>query len=162
MAGLPESDLELLTLRKAGLNGVQIAAQFGVEPEAVYMRFAAMGIHQKGAKSPVAQALPWDVVNHPDKRRITNQAPFRGLRYFLQKQMGEKLSYRAELDLKAFLNRVRAGEVLELSEEAGGFRYVPREPRDGHLVVRWPDGVPRGESVALFVDDKPAEPSAQG
>lgn len=152
MAALPESDLELQQLLSAGLTGVEIARSYHVTPEAVYKRFDKMGIKHKGPESPVTAVLPWDIANHPEKRRLTNQAPFRGLRYYLMRRMGQSLSERAEADLKAFLNRVRNGDVLELAEGAG-FRYVSRQPSDGRLVIRWPDGIPMGPGAPYFVDD---------
>ncbi|MFC4501737.1 MULTISPECIES: hypothetical protein [Streptomyces] len=165
MGALPESDLELRKLLSAGFNGEAIAARYNVGPSAVYNRFNRMGISLKGPGSPVSSALPWDIARHPDKRRLTNQAPFRGLRYFLQKRMGEKLSERAELDLRAFLNKVRSGYVLALQDDVG-FAYVPREDRDGNLVVRWPTRIREDDPRAtLFVDcQSPAEgaPAQEG
>ncbi|MGW0087839.1 hypothetical protein ACWDWS_02290 [Streptomyces sp. NPDC003328] len=150
MAALP-SDFELQKLLSAGRTEVEIANMYGVTQQAVSYRMQNMQIARKGPKAPVTSALPWNLASHPDKRRLVNQAPFRGLRYFLQKRMGESLSERAELDLRAFLNRVRDGHVLALIA-GDGFKYVPREPQDLDLVIRWPDDIPRNEKTALFVD----------
>ncbi|MFI5877546.1 hypothetical protein ACIBAH_35005 [Streptomyces sp. NPDC051445] len=157
MAALPESDLELQKLLSAGMNGVEIASIYGVDETAVYHRLRTMNIHLKGPNSPVASVLPWDIANHPDKRRLTNQAPFRGLRYYLQAQMGEKLSERAQLDLRAFLNRVRDGHVLALLD-GQGFTYVPRTPEDRNLVVRWPKSA-KGGDQSRFIDAKSPDES---
>ncbi|MEU3278182.1 hypothetical protein [Streptomyces antibioticus] len=150
MAALPESDLEIYQLLASGRSVLDIAKMFGVSESAVYQRLWKMGIRKNGPKSPIGNSLPWDIVNHPDKAKLINQAPFRGLRYFLQKKLGEQLSARAERDLRAFLGHVRAGEVLAL--QADGFVWVPRTSSDGDLVVRWPAGVPKGSTVSLFVD----------
>jgi hypothetical protein len=150
--------MDLQKLLSAGKTASEIAAIYGVRVSTVSMRLSKMNIRLIGPGSPITDALPWDIAQHPDKKRLTNQAPFRGLRYYLRKRMGESLSERAELDLRAFLNRVRDGHVLALVE-GDGFTYVPREGRDGRLVVRWPEGVPQGPNVALF--EEPAT-SQQG
>ncbi|MCX5009154.1 DUF6192 family protein [Streptomyces sp. NBC_00638] len=125
------------------------------------MRLKKMGIRRIGSGSPISNALPWDIEHHPGKRRLINQAPFRGLRYYLRKRMGEPLSERAEMDLRAFRNRVEEGHVLALVE-GDGFVYVPREERDGDLVIRWPEDTPLNSHVTLFVDTDRFHPQAEG
>lgn len=164
MAELP-SDYELLKLVAANWTTQQIADRYGVTRQGVEYRLHNLNIRKKGPKSLITSILPWDITNHPKKRSLTNQAPFRGLRYFLQKRKGERLSNRAELDLRAFLNHVRDGKVLAL-DDSRGFVMVPREPRDGNLVVRWPEGVPQGPEVAYFEldlsqDDTEAEANSE-
>ncbi|MET9901878.1 hypothetical protein [Streptomyces sp. NPDC006446] len=147
-AKLPENDTILQEMLIAGFKEVEIAKFYGVGVSTVSMRLAKMGIRRIGPKSPVSAAIPWDITSHPEKRRFINQTCFRGLRCFVRKQMGEKLSERSEHDLKVFLNRIRGGNVLALVE--GGFAYVPRQESDGSLVIRWPENVPHNAHVALF------------
>lgn len=134
--------MEIHKLLSAGWDQERIGERFGVDQSAVSHRLGRMGIRLKGPQSKTTAALPWNLADHPDKRRLVNQAPFRGLRYFLRKRDGQELTERAEKDLKAFLNRIQEGQVLALLDGAG-FAYVPREDGDGDLVVRWPEGAPR-------------------
>jgi hypothetical protein len=98
----------------------------------------------------VAAVLPWDVANHPAKERLWSQQPYLGLRAFLRDRMGLEVSPRSQIALRAFLNHVRAGDVLAL-DDAQGAHYVPQDPaKDGALVIRWPEGVPRDERVGFF------------
>ncbi len=151
------SDYELQKLLSAGLNETQIAKQFGVTQQAVGNRLNYIEIYRKGPKSPVSSVIPWDISQHPEKKRLTQQASFRGLRGYVRNKMGETLTERAKLDVRAFLNRVRQGYVLDLMD-GPGFAYVPREASDGLLVVRWPEGVPRDGRTALLEDnDRHAE-----
>jgi len=141
MAQTLPDHLELAKLTAAGMTQEEIAARYGVSQSAVSAKLTRNNRYAKGAQSPVSSALPWNIANHPEKRRITNQAAFRGLRYLVRQRMGDTLTERAFKDLRNFLDHVREGEVLALGVD--GFEYVPRRETDGELVIRWPEGVPR-------------------
>lgn len=155
MAPLP-SDFELHKKVSAGWTTQQIADFYGSTRQGVEYRLHKMDVRKKGPKSPVTSLIPWNLVEHPEKRSLTSQAPFRGLRYFLQKRMGETLTERAAKDLNAFLYRVSNGYVLALVDGTG-FTYVPRRASDMGLVIRWPEDVPEDERTSLFALDAPAE-----
>lgn len=151
MTALP-NNLELQKLVSAGLTQPEIAEMFHVSQQAVSYRMTGLGTYAKGSSAPITAAMPWDLTTRADKYRLTNQAAYRGLRYFVGWRMGDpkKLSDRAKKDLRLFLAKVEDGYVLTL-DETSGFTYVVREESDGPLVVRWPAEAPReGEKLALF------------
>ncbi|MGI5196946.1 hypothetical protein ACQEVY_25505 [Streptomyces sp. CA-288835] len=146
---LPDN-AELLKKVEAGMTHEDIAKEYGVSHQAVTKHFNSMGEYRKGPQSDVTSVLPWDLSNHPQKQKISCQRSFLGLRAFLRERMGLEVSRRSQQDLRAFLNHVERGEVLEL-DDAEGARYVQRDPvRDGSLVIRWPAKVPKGDRTDLF------------
>ncbi|MEV6419047.1 helix-turn-helix domain-containing protein [Streptomyces sp. NPDC051662] len=147
---LPDN-AELLKREALGMSRAEIAAEFGVSRQAVAKRFNDMGKYSRGPIQDVTAALPWDIANHPAKKKLWAQQPYLGLRAFLRQRMGAEVSQRSQLALRAFLNHVVQGEVLDLHETQGA-HYVPRDPeRDGELVIRWPRSVPLDdERKALF------------
>jgi hypothetical protein len=146
---LPDN-AELLKLEAAGLTHSEIAKKYGVSRQAVTKRFNDMGEYRRGPLQDVTAVLPWDVANHPAKAKLWRQQPYVGLRALLRERMGAEVSPRSRAALRAFLNHVQNGEVLNL-DDVQGAHYVPRDPeRDGSLVVRWPEGVPQDERTPLF------------
>jgi len=150
VTALPDN-LTLLKHDAAGMTEGEIAAKYGVSQQAVAWRLNGLGVFKKGRKAPVMALLPWDLSARPDKRKLSNQNGFAGLRSFLRRKFGEELSTRAQVDLRAFLGHIEAGEVLKLDEQRG-FIYVPRSDADGNLVIRWPEGQERPDSktVSMF------------
>ncbi|MEU4492609.1 hypothetical protein AB0F96_03855 [Streptomyces sp. NPDC023998] len=144
---LPDN-LTLLKHNAAGMTEPEMAKLYGVSQQAVAWRLNGLGVYKKGRKAPVMSLLPWDISAHPDKKRLSNQNSFAGLRSFLRKKFGEELSDRAEIDLRAFLRHLEAGEVLTF-DEGQGFIYVPRSSEDGNLAIRWPEGHEKPDSRAL-------------
>lgn len=158
---LPDN-LQLLKHEEQGMTHQEIADLYRVTRQAVTYRFNAMGEYKRGNLSGVSESLPWDFSAYPPelKRKIWSQDTFLGLRTYVRLQLGETVSRRAQLSLRAFLNRVRSGDVLAVDMERGA-HYVPRDVvRDGSLVVRWPEGVPRDHRVSLLQLPPEAEADA--
>ncbi|WP_030386517.1 hypothetical protein [Streptomyces sp. NRRL S-241] len=147
--GLPDN-YELLALDEAGFTHEQIAAQYKVTRQAVTWRFDHhLKIKKRAHFQEVTSLMPWDVAAHPAKARLKQQAAFLGLRAYLRSRLDMEVSPRSAQAMKAFLNRVANGEVLAVGPM--GAHYVPREPADGNLVVRWPADAPRHEErLELF------------
>ncbi|MGW2919511.1 hypothetical protein ACWDBF_16810 [Streptomyces angustmyceticus] len=146
---LPDN-VDLLKLEEAGLTHAEIAKQYNVTRQAVTWRFTNMGEYKRGPLQDVTANLPWDLANHPAKEKLWRQQPFLGLRAFVRERLGAEVSPRSQLALRAFLNRVEKGEVLAV-DAAKGAHYVDRDPlRDGSLVIRWPDEVPKDGRAMLF------------
>lgn len=157
---LPDN-AKLLLLEAAGLSHEQIAKKYGVSRQAVTKRFNDMGEYRRAHWQDATGLLPWDIARHPDKAKIRRQTAYAGLRAFLRKQLGQTLSPRSQETLRQFLDHINSGEVLEL-DSVQGVRYVQRDPeRDGSLVIRWPEGVPRDERIAYFHLSAVQEPSTR-
>jgi hypothetical protein len=145
---LPDN-AKLLMMEAAGMTHAQIAETYKVSRQAVTKRFNAMGEYSQASNREVTAVIPWDLRNHPGKHRLKDSEEYQGLRAFLRERMGLPVSPRSRLALKWFMNHVESGEVLTLDAERG-VRYVPREERDGSLVIRWPEDEPQDERTALF------------
>lgn len=146
---LPE-DSELLKLEAAGLTHQEIGKKYDVSRQAVTKRFNAMDKYARQEYRDVTPLLPWDVKTYPAKDAISRDESMIGLRAFLRQRAGNTLTARAELALKVFWFHVQAGEVLNL-DPVQGVQWVPRdEKRDGSLVIRWPEDVPRDERTEMF------------
>ncbi|MFJ8930609.1 hypothetical protein ACIRLA_28900 [Streptomyces sp. NPDC102364] len=147
---LPESDLELLKLEAAGHTHREIGAKFGVSRQAVTLRFNQMGEYVQAARKDVSAVLPWDLSQHPASSKLKDSEAYIGLRAFVRQRLGLELSARGQLSLKTFLNHVRAGEILSL-HAVHGFEWEPWDSaRDGDIVIRWPEGVPRDKNAELL------------
>ncbi|WP_406305792.1 hypothetical protein OHA61_30805 [Streptomyces sp. NBC_00885] len=147
---LPDN-LTLLKLEAAGKTHDQIAEEYKVTRQAVTYRFNQLERYKKGPKALLLSILPWDISERPDKKRLSNQVGFEGLRNFLKKRTGQDLSPRGQESLRAFLGHMEAGEVLTLDEELG-FVYVERVSDDGNLVIRWPEGEEREKPSPKVVE----------
>lgn len=144
------TDVELLKLEAAGFSHQAIADQYGVSRQAVTKRFNLMDKYARQAFKDVTNVLPWDVANYHDKDELKNSEAFTGLRAYVRQRMGGEVSPRSELALRTFWNHLESGEVLTL-DPVQGVCWVRREPeRDGSLVIRWPEDVPRDERTSLF------------
>ncbi|MER5883100.1 GcrA family cell cycle regulator [Streptomyces sp. NPDC001941] len=140
-------DTELAKLWEAGLSHAEIARQFGVSRQAVNKRFNRMGVTPRAGQLTVTDILPWDLASFPQKGMLRQQEPYIGLRAFVRKRIGENLSARSELARKSFVAQIGKGLVLDIDPSVGA-HYVKRDPkRDGTLVIRWPEDVPRGEEA---------------
>ncbi|MEU9404764.1 hypothetical protein AB0E08_03475 [Streptomyces sp. NPDC048281] len=146
---LPDN-AELLKLEEAGLSHAEIAAMHDVSRQAVTKLFNNMGEYVRGPVQAITDALPWDIAALPAKDRLRDQDAYIGLRAFVREQLGADVSPRSQVSLRAFLNHIANGEVLELDPNHGA-RYVKRDPqRDESLVIRWPAEVPRDARTDLF------------
>ncbi|MGW0575789.1 hypothetical protein ACWD25_07420 [Streptomyces sp. NPDC002920] len=147
---LPDN-AELLKLEEAGVSHAEIAAEYGVSRQAVTKLYNNMGTYlTEPVVQDVTSALPWDLAKLPAKSKLRDQDAYIGLRAFLRQQMGAEVSPRSQVSLRAFLNHVADGEVLELHRDHGA-RWVKRDPvRDGSLVIRWPEDVPQDHRTDFF------------
>ncbi|MFJ3634642.1 hypothetical protein [Streptomyces sp. NPDC090112] len=146
---LPDN-VQLLMLQEAGKSHQEIADEYRTTRQAVTWRFNEMEKYSRGPLKQVTESIPWDISDRDLKRKVWKQEPYMGLRAYVQTRLGAEVGPRAELALKAFRNRIARGEVLAL-DPVRGVHYVPRDPSDGNLVIRWPADVPRDDDrAALF------------
>ncbi|MGW1673278.1 hypothetical protein [Streptomyces sp. NPDC002324] len=143
-------DTELLKLEEAGLTHSEIGKRYGVSRQAVTKRFNAMGKYVRAAYRDATAVLPWDLASHPARDSLRKDESFMGLRAFVREQMGAEVSERSALALRTFHNHIKAGEVLDLDPVQGACWVRREDERDGSLVIRWPEGVPRDERTALL------------
>lgn len=153
--GLPDN-LTLNKLLMQNLTPAQIAARYGVTPEAVTYRMRNhLGIHTYAERSPALSQMPWDLAALPDRAALMLVGPFRGLRRLVTHRLdGQK----PDLYLRAFLNAVERGNVLALV--GGRWAYVPRCEADGDLVVRWPEGAPAPTEIQKRLFARPTDTEA--
>jgi len=164
MTKLPDND----TLRRyfrEGLSDKEIAQAFGCSVQAVNMRFAAMGIERKPYSNTAAAILevawPRDEF---DRSKFTRFNRARDLATFIRWRLGDPdLTPRQHERVEKFTRHLeKEGLVLAIDwDRDNPWVYVPREPQDGRLVVRWPTGreMPRGPHLeAITLPPVPAEP----
>ncbi|MFF5433432.1 hypothetical protein ACFY5K_25790 [Streptomyces griseofuscus] len=139
MQKLPD-DLTLMVDRHRGLDQGDIAKKYNVSPQAVSERFGRMGIRERGAGSPVTSLMPWDLSDHPEKRKLVNSSAYRCARDYLRKKRGERMSDRAAVRAESFERRLADGFVLSFTDDLG-FHFSKRKPGEV-LIFRWPEGMP--------------------
>ncbi|MFC9591509.1 hypothetical protein ACFTUC_17175 [Streptomyces sp. NPDC056944] len=156
MAKLPDDE----TLRKYfrdGLSDREIADMHGCSYQAVNLRFTKMGLERKPYKNIASAILEaaWPSSQYSREKFRFNRV--RDLTSYMRWRLGdpnltEKQRERAEY----FMGRLRGeGEILALVwSEENPWVYLPREPSDGRLVIRWPADreLPKGlhlEAISL-------------
>lgn len=161
MAGLPE-DSELLRLYALGLKNPEIAAQYGVTPQAVNYRFDKLKIKRRPITTQ-ANALigqVWTIGAEPGTEYHQNLSAISYLRVWVRQRLGDdSLSAAQRKKASNFIKRVVDEDVVLKYEPwaENPFTYVPRQPSDGRLVVRWPSDQPRPEGGALRALELPRE-----
>jgi transcriptional regulator with XRE-family HTH domain len=129
---LPD-DWVLLQKRDAeGYSGKEIAALYGVSPQAVSNRFKKM----RRANPGFLHVLPW-------RLRQGDKALYAALRLkaHIQERRGEELSHTALKRLRDWRERLRRDHVVldyQPVDVGSPWLYVPREEIDNELVIRWP------------------------
>ncbi|MFJ9234370.1 hypothetical protein ACIRJ3_05220 [Streptomyces anulatus] len=158
MAKLPDNE----TLRRffrEGLTDLEIAEAYGCSPQAVNARYGVLMKEPRKPWSNTASAIleaAWPRAEfNRDKFTHFNRA--RDLATFIRWRLGDPtLTEKQLLRARNFTRyQRRNGVVLALDwEKDKPWVYVPREPSDGELVIRWPEGreLPRGphlEAISL-------------
>lgn len=123
----------------------ELAERYGVTPQAVSARRRRLGVHARPLSARISSMLPWDL---GQARGFDPHGayPYISLRGYMRRRLGdEALGYTLEGYALSFYRKlVSENVVLAFSPGARGirgFHYLPRIPRDGNLVIRWP-GVP--------------------
>ncbi|MET8403477.1 hypothetical protein [Streptomyces sp900116325] len=157
MTKLPDND----TLRRffhEGLSDKKIAQTYGCSVQAVNARFTQMGLERK-PYSNVATAIlgaAWPREEF-DRSKFTRFNRARDLSTFMRWRLGDPtLTENQLLRANAFMKYLeRRNVVLTLDwSKDNPWVYMPREPADGRVVIRWPEGqeLPRGphlEAISL-------------
>lgn len=131
---LRERDFEKLSLR-------EIADRYGVTTSAVSHQFIKMGRSTIGnAAMEYWDFIPWKI----QQGHKALDAAIR-LRAHVRRQSGMELTESAARRLDNWWTRLRRdGTVLTYLPESAPspWHYVPREPSDGSLIIRWPEDMP--------------------
>ena len=137
MIGRPRTlpdDWVLLQKRDAeGLTGKEIAAIYGVSPQAVSNRFKKMGYP---AMTNYRDVLPWRIVDRHHSLYAAQR-----LKAHIKERQGKELSDVALKRLTDWRERLRRDSVvLDYTNQDSGspWQYVARKESDGQLVIRWP------------------------
>lgn len=164
MTKLPDND----TLRRyfrEGLSDKQIANAFGCSVQAVNVRFVAMGIERKPYSNTAAAILEagWPREEF-DRNKFTRFNRARDLATFIRWRLGDPdLTDRQHERVEKFTRNLERNDFVLAIDWAkdNPWVYVPREPRDGRRVIRWPEGreLPRGPHLeAITLPPVPVEP----
>ncbi|MBD0739849.1 response regulator transcription factor [Streptomyces sp. CBMA29] len=161
MAALP-SDAELLKLYALGKKNPEIAAMYGVTPQAVNYRFDKLNIKRRPLTTQANDLIGqvWKIGSDPDTIAHHGLSPIQYLRMWVRYRLGDDtLSARQLTNAVNFGRRLqREGTVLQYqAQDAQPFSYVPRRPSDGRLVVRWPADQPQPEAEVLEPLELPEE-----
>lgn len=133
---------EIIRLLERGFTRSEIAATYGVTPQAVNWHLNEKGPKYKDPRQRAMEHLPWKV-----ESRHKNGAPFQKLRMHIKYvALGEqKLSDSEKKRLRNWYEELqRLNVVLEydpnipptLHMSTGGWRYVPRASSDEGLIIR--------------------------
>ncbi len=165
MTKLPDDD----TLRgffREGRTDKQIAAAYGCTISAVNLRFSKMGLSRKPWSNTATAIIEaaWPSSDFT-RSRFTASNSARNLWVFLRWRLGDPtLTPDQQRRVRNFTARMeREGNILVMdwSREGHPWVFLPREPSDGRLVVRWPEGreLPKGPHLeALMLPPVTAEP----
>ncbi|WP_043470330.1 hypothetical protein [Kitasatospora sp. MBT66] len=135
------SDSELSRCFIEGMSDPEIAARYGCTRQAVNAARHRLGYGRRPYVNQ-ANALIGTVWRVQTAAGHQTQGSIQGLRLWLRKRLGDdSLSARQKLTADNFEARIRREEVVLQYDpsSSNGFSYVPREPQDGHSVIRWPD-----------------------
>jgi hypothetical protein len=161
MTKLPDNP-ELLKLYRNGSSNREIAEEYGVTVQAVDWRLSRLGIKRAPFRSAATQiieaAWPGKETNRTEYIRLGR---VRDLYTFLRRQLGDDgLSAGQLKGADRFERLIRdTGCVLDFQPDApdGPWVLLPRQPSDGRMVIRWPEGreLPTGKLREAL--DLPAE-----
>ncbi|MEV5883107.1 hypothetical protein AB0L74_10380 [Streptomyces sp. NPDC052020] len=159
MTKLPD-DHTLVKLLRKGLSNQEIAKAYGVTVQAVGWRFARMNIqrrpYSRTAAAILNAAYPSSEFNRTE---YTQMYLGRSLIYFLRWRLGDDLSgvpLRRAKKVAADARDRDAVLHLDVTNAESSWVWLPREPADGQLILRWPAGreKPKGAHLkALMVPD---------
>lgn len=163
MTKLPDND----TLRRyfrEGLSDREIAQAYGCSAQAVNLRFTKLGIERKPFANVAAAILEaaWPR-NEFDRSKFSRFNRVRDLSTFIRGRLGDpSLTDRQLQRTDRFVAHLeRNGLILTLDwSQENPWVFMPREPSDGRLVVRWPEGreMPKGAHLeAISLPPVPAE-----
>ncbi|MFB8199404.1 hypothetical protein [Kitasatospora purpeofusca] len=144
------SDSELSEMFIKGRTDTEIAKEFGTTRQAVSYKRSRLGYNVRPFSTRANDLISrvWKVQVLPDKAPGSHNqtGPMQALRVWLRLQLGDpSLSEKQRRAASGFEDRLRR-ELVVLAydrQSVKGFYYLPREPGDGQLVIRWPEGVPR-------------------
>lgn len=164
MAKLPKNP-ELLKLYRNGFSDKEIADMFDVTVQAVNLRLSALGVQRAPFRNSAIKILETAWPSEETRRtEFTHLNRARDLFSFLRWRLGDAgLTKRQLADAARFERIIRNGNVvMDLQPDAKGGPWVllPREPSDGRMVIRWPEGreLPTGElRKALDLPEEPAD-----
>ncbi|MFJ8699450.1 hypothetical protein [Streptomyces ardesiacus] len=169
MTKLPDDDV-LIRLYRDGVKDEEIASMYGVTHQAVSFRFGRMGLKRKPYISTATAILEAAYPSSGDFKRSDYTQLNRGrqLFSFMRWRMGDpKLTPRQRKLAQEFLTYVQENDVVVSLDPTAKTPWVwlPREPQDGDLVLRWPPAreKPKGDHLKAITlpevegaDDAPA------
>lgn len=158
MAKLPDN-ATLRRFYREGLSDLAIAKAYGCSVQAVNARYGLMDMPRKPWSNTANAILEaaWPRGEF-DRDRFTRYNRARDLVTFIRWRLGDTtLTEKQHLRARNFTkHEKRNGAVLALdwSRDGNPWVFVPREPSDGDLVIRWPEGreLPKGphlEAISL-------------
>ncbi|NEC21165.1 hypothetical protein [Streptomyces parvus] len=158
MAKLPDN-VTLRRLFREGLTDLQIAKAYGCTPAAVNARYGIVMNEPRKPWSNTASAIleaAWPREEF-ERQKFTRFNRARDLTTFIRWRLGDPtLTERQLLRARNFTkHQKRNGVVLTLDwSKDNPWVFLPREPSDGELVIRWPEGreLPKGphlEAISL-------------
>jgi transcriptional regulator with XRE-family HTH domain len=139
---LPDDSILLRERDFEGLSLGEIAERYGVSKSAVSQRFTNMGRPFGGnAAMDYQEIIPWNIQRAHMPLDAANR-----LRSHVRYRSGIEVAESAERRLKNWWNRLQAEDVVltyepDADTKGSPWRYVPREPSDGRLIIRWPEHV---------------------
>ncbi|MEW1672029.1 hypothetical protein AB0O47_02095 [Streptomyces noursei] len=148
MTKLP-SDAVLVKMFHLGLSDDEIAAEYGVQRQAVNWRFMQMDppLHRKPIAIRVTEMVNkiWDVKT--DRSGVDthhNKYAFKNLKVWLRLRLGDSVSASQQASAERFIRRlIRDNTVVDYDRSSpDGWQLVPRVPADGRRIIRWPAGQP--------------------
>ncbi|MGJ3559617.1 hypothetical protein ACR6C2_16725 [Streptomyces sp. INA 01156] len=155
MTKLPDDEI-LLGLYREGLSDKQIAQMYGVTFQGVNYRLGKLGIQRFPEKNTAAAifeaAYPANESRRSDYIHL-NRA--RELFAFMRWRLGDrKLTAKQVSVAKKFAAYVEEHDVVLslVPTSKAPWVWLPREPTDGRLVLRWPAGreLPKGPHLAAI------------
>lgn len=163
MTKLPDND----TLRRffrEGLSDKEIAQAYGCSIQAVNLRFTKIGIERKPFANMAVAILEaaWPR-NEFDRTKFGRFNRARDLAVFIRSRLGDPtLTGKQQVRVERFTAHLeRNGLILALDwSQENPWVFMPREPSDGRLVIRWPEEreLPKGAHLeAISLPPSPAE-----
>jgi transcriptional regulator with XRE-family HTH domain len=147
---LPDNETLIKWRYIDGLSDEQIAKAAGVSIQAVNKRWKEPRKPHTNAAKAILDAA-WPTTKDFKRSEYTHFGRAKELMYFMRWRLGDKTLSDTQLRLARRFHAycVTHNAVLSFDLEAGPnpWVYVPREERDGRLVLRWPDNreKPKGQ-----------------
>ncbi|MEV0445276.1 hypothetical protein AB0I84_07585 [Streptomyces spectabilis] len=155
MAKLP-TDSVLVKLFHLGQSDLKIAKTYGVTVSAVRKRYMNMDppLRRQPDVVRVTELLAtiWDIKSdRTGGDTHHNKYAAKNLKVALRVQLGDAVSDKQREDANRFIRRLkRDNHVLDYDRETEeGWKFRPRKPEDGQMIIRWPSGIPLPEEEDL-------------